>query len=98
MVPKNEFLPLNDKDVISIGGNYSLIEASGDKRIFLYEINAPHNCDSDATSVENSEKFVSKTQGSKNSIICRQRRKIKTLRRRCYCCRKFRKNVVGTIF
>ena len=49
MVPKNEFLPLNDKDLISIGGNYSLIEASGDKRIFLYQINAPLNYDSGKT-------------------------------------------------
>ena len=55
MVPKNEFLPLNDKDVISIGGNYSLIEASGDKKIFLYEINAPQNYDSAKTTESESE-------------------------------------------
>ena len=55
MVQKNEFLPLNDKDVISIGGNYSLNEASGDKRIFLYEINAPQNCDSAKTTESDSD-------------------------------------------
>ena len=55
VVPKNEFFPLNDKDVISIGGNYSLIEASGDKKIFLYEINAPQNYDSAKTLASESE-------------------------------------------
>ena len=35
-----------------------------------------------ATAVENSEKLVSENQASKNSIICRQRRKIKKCRRR----------------
>ena len=35
VVPKDEFLPLNDRDVISVGGNYNSIEASGDKRIFF---------------------------------------------------------------
>ena len=38
----------------------------------------------DATAVENSEKFVSKNKASKNSVICRQRRKIKKCRRRRY--------------
>ena len=62
VVQKNKFLPLNDKDVISIGGNYSLNEASGDKRIFLYEINAPQNCDSAKTteSESDSEGIISK--------------------------------------
>ena len=55
MVPKNEFFPLNDKDVISNGGNYSLIEASGDKKIFLYEINEPQNYDSAKTPEGESE-------------------------------------------
>ena len=35
-----------------------------------------------ATAVENSEKLVSENQGSKNSVMCRQRRKIKRCRRR----------------
>ena len=63
MVPKNEFFPLNDKDVISIGGNYSLIEASGDKKIFLYEINAPQNYDSANTPESESEGILNYLSG-----------------------------------
>ena len=59
MVPKHEFFPLNDKDVISIGGNYNSIQASGDKKIFLYQINAPLNYDSGNTKSEGTLTFFS---------------------------------------
>ena len=34
---------LNDRDLIGIGGKYTVAEAKGEKYIFLYRVHAPSN-------------------------------------------------------
>ena len=41
IVPKGEFVPLNENDLVSVGGNHSLSQARGNKKIFLYRIKVP---------------------------------------------------------
>merc|ERR1711981_137050 len=54
IIPKKEFIPLNDNDLISIGGNYTIesarrtnSEKKDNKRAYLYRIKAPKCWDSD---------------------------------------------------
>ena len=54
IIPKEEFIPLNDNDLISIGGNYTIesarrtnTEKKDNKRAYLYRIKAPKCWDSD---------------------------------------------------
>ena len=42
-IPKSQFVPLNDNDLISIGGNFNENEAG--KRNFLYRVLAPKKVD-----------------------------------------------------
>ena len=34
---------LNDRDLIGVGGNYTIAEAKGEKYVFLYRVYAPTN-------------------------------------------------------
>ena len=40
-MPKGHVVPLNDNDLVSIGGNHTLSEANENNNIFLYCIKAP---------------------------------------------------------
>merc|ERR1712008_568868 len=41
MIAKQEMVPLNDRDLISLGGNHEINDVTGQKRMFLYRIHAP---------------------------------------------------------
>ena len=43
VIPQKEMVPMNDKDLISLGGNHTASEAYGQKRMFLYQCHAPTN-------------------------------------------------------
>ena len=63
MVPKSEFVPLNDNDLISIGGNNTETQARGNKKIFLYRIKAPLKWDPENAPVDENVR-TSSNEGS----------------------------------
>ena len=38
VIPQKEMVPLNDKDLISLGGNHTVDEVQGEKRLFVYRL------------------------------------------------------------
>ena len=38
VIPQKEMVPLNDKDLISLGGNHAVDEVQGEKRLFVYRL------------------------------------------------------------
>ena len=57
---KGTFTHLNDNDLICIGGNHTIIQAQGAKKIFLYRIKAPNVWDSE--NVQQNESQVDSAQ------------------------------------
>ena len=41
VIPQKEMVPLNDKDLISLGGNHTVDEVQGEKRLFVYRLIIP---------------------------------------------------------
>jgi len=48
VIPQKEMVPLNDKDLISLGGNHTVDEVQGEKRLFVYRVNAPTSWENSA--------------------------------------------------
>ena len=59
IVPKRQFVPLNDNDLISVGGNNTSTQARGNKKIFLYRIKAPLKWDPENAPVDENDRTSS---------------------------------------
>ena len=59
IVPKRQFVPLNDNDLISVGGNNTPSQARGNKKIFLYRIKAPLKWDPENAPVDENDRTSS---------------------------------------
>merc|ERR1712129_253266 len=57
-----EMVPLNDKDLISLGGNHTVDEVQGEKRLFVYRVNAPTSWESSISTENSTISTVNATQ------------------------------------
>ena len=67
-IPKAQFIVLEDNDLISIGGNYSLRIAEN-QQIFIYKVHAP-NVDSCTVEEENEESLKQRLRVSPRRKTC----------------------------